>query len=98
MGQASSLSIRDDRQDAGPTNNLSFGDAVDCFVPRDAGLAMTAFSQGVTEDLPFEATVGRALHRGSPERTVIIYSERGTRRCQAKKLDQCDPSVTRGNR
>ena len=25
VGQASSLSIRDDRQDAGPTRNLSFG-------------------------------------------------------------------------
>ena len=42
MGQASSLSIRDDRQDAGPTSNLSFGQAEDCF----AALAMTVFSTG----------------------------------------------------
>jgi len=33
VGQASSLSVRDDRQDAGPTSNLSFDG-----VPRDAGL------------------------------------------------------------
>ena len=37
MGQASSLSIRDDGQDARPTGNLSFGGIGDCF----AGLAMT---------------------------------------------------------
>ena len=37
MGQASSLSVRDDRQDAGPTSNLSFGITEDCF----ASLAMT---------------------------------------------------------
>ncbi len=33
VGQASSLSIRDDGQDARPTGNLSFDG-----VPRDAGL------------------------------------------------------------
>ena len=44
VGQASSLSITDDRQDAGPTSNLGSGHAEDCFVPRDAGLAMTVFS------------------------------------------------------
>jgi hypothetical protein len=42
VGQASSLSVRDDRQDAGPTSNLSFGGTRDCF----AALAMTVFSLG----------------------------------------------------
>ncbi len=40
MGQASSLSIRDDRQDAGPTGNLFL--AVERS-PRAYALAMTIF-------------------------------------------------------
>ncbi len=39
VGQASSLSIRDDGQDARPTGNLIFGGSGDCF----AALAMTIF-------------------------------------------------------
>jgi hypothetical protein len=39
VGQASSLSIGDDGQDARPTGNLSFGAGIDCF----ASLAMTIF-------------------------------------------------------
>ena len=40
MGQASSLSIRDDRQDAGPTSNLFLPVAR---LPRANALAMTIF-------------------------------------------------------
>jgi hypothetical protein len=40
VGQASSLSIKDDRQDAGPTSNLSFGDAVDCFAELAMNVCM----------------------------------------------------------
>jgi hypothetical protein len=41
VGQASSLSITDDGQDARPTGNLSFVGAGDCF----AALAMTVSCQ-----------------------------------------------------
>jgi hypothetical protein len=40
VGQASSLSIRDDGQDARPTGNLRFGGVGDCL----AGLAFTAMT------------------------------------------------------
>jgi hypothetical protein len=39
VGQASSLSIRDDGQDARPTGNLNLDGRKDCFAP----LAMTMF-------------------------------------------------------
>jgi len=50
VGQASSLSIRDDGQDARPTGNLIFD-----VVPRDAGLRCARndnLSPHVTEESP----------------------------------------------
>jgi hypothetical protein len=47
VGQASSLSVRDDRQDAGPASNLSFGGVRDCF----AALAIAMSRPHVTEGL-----------------------------------------------
>jgi len=48
VGQASSLSVRDNRQDTVPTSNLSFGGARDCFAALEIVMSHPHVTEGLS--------------------------------------------------